>query len=187
MKRKKTKSTSRKSKTRKVKKKSAASAKSRAKSRTRAAKTSRSKEKRVKKKRAKSESNRRRKPQKRDGVTFSFDLDMSVVPPMFLNDPTNTDLTIYLKGEDRKITISLVGATFRAHKPIEIVPFDGGPWYNVPSSCPSPHDTLTFHVKTRTKGQNPGNLPDKYTLYFGDGSALDPDIQNPGGSPHSRY
>lgn len=138
---------------------------------------------------------RTRRHRRRDGADLTYELDMSLNPPVFTSgpgDPTaypTGDLTIFLKGESRKVTIKLIGETFTAHKPIKIEPFDkDGSLYNPPANNPAPHRSLTFHANVRAKAANPFNQGDKYTLYFAGGSkALDPDIQNPGGNPSTRW
>jgi hypothetical protein len=169
----------------KKKKKALASARARTKSRRTAKKSTRRK---VSAKKRVTKRHRRKTHRPRAGADLSFVLDMTMHPPEFTDGPGSPtkDLTIFLKGENRKINIELIGETFRPHHPIKIVPYNGDTnLYNLPTSCPAPHDSLTFHANSRAKGSNPSNTGDKYTLYFGDGS-LDPDIQNPGGNPKMR-
>jgi hypothetical protein len=116
---------------------------------------------------------------------LSVDLDMRQNPPEFINLPagiSTNNLTIYLGGVDREITINLYGKTFRQDRPIHISPFDGKTGlYGTPGGGTAASTSLTFQAITRPKAANPHNKGDKYTLYFDDGTKLDPDIQNPGG------
>jgi hypothetical protein len=167
-------------------KKRKASATARTRATTRRSAKKKSTKRKASARRKVTKAHRRRTHRPRAGAALSFVLDMTMHPPEFTDGPGSptTDLTIFLKGENRKITINLIGETFRPHHPIKIVPYNADKsLYNTPTSCPAPHDSLTFHANSRAKGSNPSNTGDKYTLYFGDGTTLDPDIQNPGGSP----
>ena len=148
-------------------------------------KTASRKKKTARKKTAKPRALRHR----RRAADLTYELDMAVNPPVFTSGPGKAanyptgDLTIDLCHKSRKVTIELIGETFAAHNPITIHPFDGDTsLYTPPTNNPAPHRSLTFHAKVRGNAANPLKQPDKYTLYFDDGSTLDPAIQNPGGN-----
>jgi hypothetical protein len=144
------------------------------------------------KKSAKMKPTRKKKAAQNRAVTLCYSLryDGDPLTAEFTSGPKSPgryptrDLTIDLGHHTRWVTISLVGTvnTF-ASPPISIAPFDGnGTVYETPDHPTAP-GLLSFHVaKLRTKHRK--EMVDKYTLYFGDGSLLDPSIQNPGGNPY---